>query len=110
MATRKANLAPAAVDDRAPDAGAPLTRTTLKKTGGSLVMTVPAAARDALGLLAGTEMAVSIEDGRLVLEPMQRSRPRYSLAALLAQCDPSAPHTKEERAWIDAPPVGRELW
>lgn len=35
--------------------------------------------------------------------------PRYTLAELLAGCDPSAELTKEEREWVDAPPVGREL-
>ena len=33
---------------------------------------------------------------------------RYSLAELMAQCDASAPLSAEDRAWIDAPAVGRE--
>ena len=37
------------------------------------------------------------------------SRARYTLDELLAQCDPSAELTAQEREWLDAPAVGREL-
>ena len=33
---------------------------------------------------------------------------RYNLADLMAQCDPNAPLSAEDRAWLDAPVVGRE--
>jgi hypothetical protein len=33
---------------------------------------------------------------------------RYSLSELLQQCDLDAPLSAEDRAWLDAPPVGRE--
>ncbi len=33
---------------------------------------------------------------------------RYSLAELMAQCDANAPLSEEDRAWIDAPAIGRE--
>jgi len=36
-------------------------------------------------------------------------RRRYTLAELLAQCNPDAPMTPEDREWVDAPAVGREL-
>lgn len=39
----------------------------------------------------------------------QRSRKgRYSLADLVAQCDPTAPLSEEDKAWLDAPGTGRE--
>lgn len=84
-------------------------RTVLKKAGGSLVMTVPVSARDALQLTEGAALTVSIEGNRLVMEAVKRERPRYSLEELLAQCDFELPYSDEERAWLDAPPVGREL-
>ncbi len=34
---------------------------------------------------------------------------RHTLDELLAQCDPSAELTAQEREWLDAPAVGREL-
>lgn len=85
-----------------------LSHTRLKKSGGSLVMTVPAAARDTLHLHEGQELTVKVEDQKLVLEPAVR-RPKYTLEELLAHCDFDAPLSEEERAWLDAPPVGREL-
>ena len=36
-------------------------------------------------------------------------RVRYTLDELLAQCDPSAELTAQEREWLDAPSVGREV-
>ena len=38
----------------------------------------------------------------------QSRKGRYSLSELMAQCDPDAPLSPEERAWLDAPAVGRE--
>jgi antitoxin ChpS len=89
-----------------------LTRTVLKKSGGSLIMTVPAAARKALHLVEGQEMTVAVEGERLVLAAARpaRRRPKYTLKQLLAECNPDAPLTEEEKAWLNMPPVGRELW
>lgn len=36
-------------------------------------------------------------------------RPSYTLRQLLAQCNPKAPWSAEEREWLDAKPAGREL-
>jgi antitoxin ChpS len=36
------------------------------------------------------------------------ARRRFSLAELVAQCDPDAPLSDEDRAWLDKPAVGRE--
>jgi antitoxin ChpS len=38
-----------------------------------------------------------------------KSKIRYTLDELLAQCDPAAAVTEEDREWIDMPAVGREL-
>lgn len=35
-------------------------------------------------------------------------RRRYSLSQLVQQCDLNVPLSKEDREWMDAPPVGRE--
>jgi len=43
----------------------------------------------------------------LILEPQKK--PRYTLDELLAASDYSQPMSQEDREWIDAPPVGREL-
>ncbi|WP_354040332.1 AbrB/MazE/SpoVT family DNA-binding domain-containing protein [Devosia sp. UYZn731] len=88
----------------------------LKKAGGSLVMTLPAAVRKALGLTEGAELSLAVEGSRVVMEPvtatvMQRvRRPKYTLDELVAGMNPEAPMTEEERSWYDAAPVGREIW
>jgi antitoxin ChpS len=84
-------------------------RTTLKKAGGSLIMTVPARARDALHLIEGQELTVAVDGNRLVLEPAKPERRSYTLDELLADCDFGQPYSEEERAWLDAKPAGREL-
>lgn len=78
---------------------------TLRAVGGSVSVTLPRQMLRTLGLAAGASVAVTVEDGRLVLSP---SRPRYSLAELLAGMKagdmPTAP------GWSGARPVGREAW
>jgi antitoxin ChpS len=81
--------------------------THLRKVGGSVMLAVPPAILDILHLKAGETVDVTVDDGRLVVEP--KLRPRYSLEELLAQCDASAELTAEEREWLDAKPVGNEL-
>ena len=81
--------------------------TTLRKVGGSVMLAVPPAILDLLHLQAGAIVGVSVEGGRLVVEPQQRQR--YTLDELLAQCDASIEATPEECDWIDMTPVGREL-
>jgi antitoxin ChpS len=84
--------------------------TTLKRAGGSLVMTVPARARDALGLSDGDVLSVSVEDDKLVLEPASPARPRYTLAQLLAEERAAKIKPGSLEDWTDAPPKGREIW
>ena len=81
--------------------------TKLRKVGGSVMLAVPPAMLDLLHFESGAEVALSIENDRLVVAP--KPRPRYTLDELLAQSDYSQPLTEEERAWIDAPAAGDEL-
>jgi len=45
-------------------------------------------------------------EGNLVVP---QPKPHYLLEDLLKQCDPDAPITDEDRAWLDLKPVGFEL-
>ncbi|MEI8313239.1 MAG: AbrB/MazE/SpoVT family DNA-binding domain-containing protein [Verrucomicrobiota bacterium] len=81
--------------------------TNLRKVGGSVMLAVPPAILDLLHLHAGTTVGVSVDGGRLVIEP--KPRPHYTLEELLAQCDASADMTDEDRAWLEDGPVGQEL-
>ena len=94
-----------------------LATTKLKKAGGSLVMTVPAAARNVLGLTEGQEMAVSVRGTQVIAEPIPKlemaprvRRPKYTLDQLVAGYDAEIKRSDDERAWMDAPPTGREVW
>ncbi|ABX24297.1 hypothetical protein SARI_04523 [Salmonella enterica subsp. arizonae serovar 62:z4,z23:-] len=81
--------------------------TRLKKVGGSVMLAVPPAVLKTLALSTDSEVGMTIDNGCLIIEP--RKRPCYSLEELLAQCDPNAEISEEDREWIDAPAVGREI-
>jgi antitoxin ChpS len=73
------------------------------------MLPVPPAVLARLDLHAGATVGLTVENGRLVVEPAPR--PHYRLEQLLAQCKPVRKRrTIEERAWLDARPVGRELF
>ena len=81
--------------------------TSLRKVGGSVMLTVPPALLDILQLQPGARVGIAVDRGRLIVEP--RLRRRYTLDELLAQCDPKARRSKIEREWLDSKPVGGEL-
>ena len=82
--------------------------TNLRKVGGSVMLAVPPALLDLLNLKAGTSVGMAVDGGRLVVEASPK--PRYTLTELLAASDYSEPSTPEDREWLDAPPVGKEIW
>ena len=51
---------------------------------------------------------VSLEAWFEKLAALRSAKPRYTLAELMRQCDPQAPSFDEDRAWLEALPVGRE--
>jgi len=81
--------------------------TTLRKVGGSIMMTVPPAVLDHLEMKAGTVVGMEIDGENLIIHT--RKRPRYTLEELLSQCDPNAPISDEDREWLDMKSVGAEL-
>ncbi|HUJ50391.1 MAG TPA: hypothetical protein VLW25_09330 [Bryobacteraceae bacterium] len=81
--------------------------TNLRKVGGSIMLAVPPALLDILHLRPGAKVGLAVRSGRLVVEPQQR--PRYTLEELLAQCNPKAPRSKQEREWLNDRPAGGEL-
>ena len=81
--------------------------TNLRKVGGSIMLAVPPALLDLLKLGVGAKVDIGVENGRLVVQP--QVRPIYTLDELLAQCDQNDAPSDEDRAWIDATPVGKEL-
>jgi antitoxin ChpS len=62
---------------------------------------------DALDLAPDASVGLSIEAGRLVVDPNRRRR--YSLDELLAQCKPPARSSRRDREWATGKAAGREL-
>jgi antitoxin ChpS len=81
--------------------------TNLRKVGGSIMLAVPPALLDNLGLRAGTRVGIAIERGRLVV--IRQKRPRYTLDQLLAETVPKRPRTRRDQGWLAGNSVGREL-
>jgi antitoxin ChpS len=72
------------------------------------MLAVPPVFLEQLRLAPGTAVGVAVTDkGQLLVVP--NPRPRYTLDELLDASDYSQPQPPEEREWVDAPTVGREL-
>jgi antitoxin ChpS len=81
--------------------------TNLRKVGGSVMLAVPPALLDLLHLNPGAKVGLAVDNGRLIVEP--QSQPRYTLEELLAQCQPDAEVSADDKDWLDAKPTGNEL-
>jgi antitoxin ChpS len=77
----------------------------LRRVGGSTMVAIPPAMFEEAHLSPEGWVHLSVENGRIVMQP---ARKKYTLAALLAQCEPDAPLSREERDWLDASSVGME--
>ncbi len=85
------------------------TLVTFRKVGGSLVVSVPKEMARMLALRENQTAAASVEDGKIVLEPDRRVKPKYTIEELLARCDLSAPLDPEGVEFMNMPSVGREI-
>jgi antitoxin ChpS len=74
----------------------------LRTVGGSVMVAIPRALLDSLGLKANAKIGMRIDKGRLVIE-----KPRYKLAELIALCDRKAP--LPDKDWLRDGPRGSEL-
>lgn len=81
---------------------------TLRNVGGSVMMAIPKSLLEGLGLAANTKVGLSLDHGRLVIEP--HPKPKYTVAGMMAECDLTAPMSTQEREWQEMEPVGREVW
>lgn len=69
------------------------------------MLAVPPALLELLHLKAGASVGVAVDGERLVVEASPR--PRYTITELLAASDYT--ETPQDREWVDAPAVGKEL-
>jgi len=80
--------------------------TKLRKVGGSVMLAIPPAVLDELGLAAGAGVDLTVRSKKLVLEPTARRR--YTLDELLKETK-REPRRKRDAAWTSGGPVGREI-
>jgi antitoxin ChpS len=78
----------------------------LRAVGGSIMMAIPKAILEMLGLEANDKVGLSVKNGQLIVAPSVK--PKYTLEELMAQCDLKKRLSKKSRGLLDAPPVGRE--
>ena len=74
---------------------------TLRKAGGSLVMTVPKAFIDQNGLCEGSQVELQLLGRKMTVEAP--TRPRYKLMDLMAEMPEGLPHVE---GWDELPSVG----
>lgn len=80
--------------------------TNLRKVGGSVMLAVPPALLEVLHLKAGAQVGVAVNEGRLIVEATPKRR--YTVAELLAVSD-YTPLSTEDREWLEAPALGKEI-
>ena len=82
-------------------------KTTVRKVGNSLGNIIPAPVVKELALEAGSEIEITLNKGKIIIEPV--SKRHYTLEELLAQSDPAADLSPEDRVWLDDGSCGSEL-
>lgn len=78
---------------------------TLRKAGGSLVMTVPKAFIDQNSLGDGSKVELQLEGSKMTVEA--KNRPRYKLDDLMAEMPDGLPRVE---GWDTMPAVGLEKY
>ncbi|MDX3774723.1 AbrB/MazE/SpoVT family DNA-binding domain-containing protein [Chromatiaceae bacterium AAb-1] len=82
--------------------------THVRKIGNSAGTIIPAQMMKALNLKEGDALSIEEQEGKIVISPA-KTRPKYKLEDLLAQCDPNAPMPEELIEWERTAPVGKEI-
>ena len=81
--------------------------TVLRKIDNSQGIILPDELIKELGFQLGDKLDMTVVEGKLVIA-LTEKRKKYTLAALLAKCDTSAPMPQELTAWDSSPTVGNE--
>lgn len=79
--------------------------TKVRKSGGSLIITIPQAYTEQNQIEAGVELSVEIIGETLTIKPTRKKK--YSLDQLIAET-PEGLH--RVKGWLEMKPVGNEVW
>jgi antitoxin MazE len=80
--------------------------TKIQKWGNSQGLRFSKAILEEAHINVGDEVRISVEEGKIVVEPAQRVRGRYTIEALVAQMPED--YAVEEVDW--GTPIGKEVW
>jgi len=81
--------------------------TTVKDINGCPHIAIPADLLKQIQLPIGSPVSINIEGNNILIT---KSAPHYRLDELLAGMPDDLLLSSEEREWLEAAPVGRELW
>ena len=83
---------------------------TIKKWGNSLATRIPKAVVESIDLRLDQEIDIEAVNGKIVITPIKEKK-EYRLEELLSQCPSGNMNlTKEDEEWLNAEPVGKEVW
>ena len=80
--------------------------TKVQKWGNSQGLRLPKALLDEAQIKVGDEVKISVDKGRIIVEPATKVRGKYDLETLVSRMPKG--YQAEELDW--GPPVGREAW
>jgi len=80
----------------------------IQQWGNSAAIRLPAAVLKQMQLGVGSTLSLDTAGETMVLKPL-RTKPKYTLEALMAQCDLTAPEPADMADWNAMRPVGREV-
>ncbi|MEB3310415.1 MAG: hypothetical protein VKJ02_09290 [Snowella sp.] len=81
--------------------------TTVKDINGSPHIAIPADLLEQIQLPIGSPVSINIEGNQITIA---KSSPHYNLDKLFAGMPDDLLLSSEDREWLEAAPVGRELW
>ncbi len=82
----------------------------IKKWGNSLATRIPKAVVESIGLHLDQEIEIEAVNGRIIITPLKEKK-EYKLEELLSQCKSGSMNlTSEDQEWLNADPVGKEVW
>ncbi len=84
-----------------------MTAIVVRQSGGANIVSIPKAVVNTLGLHVGSKLDMSIKDNKIVLTPITEE---LDLQAVLAGSPKECFNvTSEDREWLDAESVGKEV-
>lgn len=85
-----------------------MTSISVRQSGGANIVSIPKTIVQMLGLSVGSKLDITVEENRIILTPS--SEDDVSLESLLKGSPKECfTVTEEDREWINAKPVGREI-